>query len=239
MFAEHRKPQLAQPGQVGGVDDPVLGAGSQVDRRARGEVARQRPTGGRELEHVSGECGEDHVRDRRLQRAADEPAAQRVGRELAHAVRLHPRLLEQPPVDRALPVGGIVGLRERDVVFDCPALGVLGVERLVQRDPEAPQDRPPLERPGGDRLPRPEQRVGVQVHGPRVDLDVTGVGQAGSDQRPHRIQALKDQRPVIGQVLVDGVEPAALRGRAVQLLHEHRRPTGGSSAGSHAVTARG
>ena len=216
-----------------------MGAGLQVDGRARGEVARQRPTGGRELEHLSGEGGEDHVRDRRLQRAADEPAAQRVGRELAHAVRLHPRLLEQPPVDRELPVGGVVGLRERDVVLDRPALGVLGVERLVQRDPEAAQDRPPLELACGDRGARSEQRVGVEVDGARVDLDVPGVRQAGADQRPHRIQALKDQRPVVGQVLVDGVEAAALRGRAVQLLHEHRRPTGGPGGGGHEVTARG
>ena len=146
MFAEHRTPQLAQPVQVGGVDDPVVGAGLQVDGRARGEVARQRLTSGRELEHLSGEGGEDHVGDRRLQRAADEPAAQRVGRELAHAVGLHPRLFEQPPVDRELPVGGIVGLGQRDVVLDRPALGVLGVQRLVQRDPEAAQDRPSLER---------------------------------------------------------------------------------------------
>ena len=94
----------------------------------------------------------------------------------------------------------------------------------MQRDPEAAQDRPPLERPGGDRVPRPEQRLGVEVDGARVDLDVPGVGQAGADQRPHRVQPLKDQRPVVGEVLVDGVEPAALRGRAVQLLHEHRRP---------------
>ena len=239
MFAEHRTPQLAQPGQVCQVDDPVLGAGLQVDGRARGEVARQRLTGGRELEHLSGECGEDHVGDRRLQRAADEPAAQRVGRELAHAVGLHPRLLEQPPVDRQLPVVRVVGLRQRDVVLDCPPLGVLGVHRLVQRDAEAAQDRPPLERSGGDLVARAEQRLGVEVDGPRVDLDVPGIGQAGADQRPHRIQALKDQRPVVGQVLVDGVEPPALRGRAVQLLHEHRRPTGGRAGGRHEVTARG
>ena len=93
--------------------------------------------------------------------------------------------------------------------------------------------------PGGDRGARSEQRVGVQVDGAGVDLDVTGVGQAGADQRPHRIQALKDQRPVVGEVLVDRVEAAALRGRAVQLLHEHRRPTGGSGGGRHEVTARG
>ena len=31
--------------------------------------------------------------------------------------------------------------------------------------------------------------------------------------------------PVVGELLVDGVELAALRGGAVQLRHEHRRPT--------------
>ena len=78
--------------------------------------------------------------------------------------------------------------------------------------------------PAAIACPRAEQRLGVEVDGARVDLDVTGVRQAGADQRPHRVQALKDQRPVVGEVLVDRVEPAALRGGAVQLLHEHRRP---------------
>ena len=148
-----------------------------------------------------------------------------VGRELAHAVGLHPRLLEQPPVDGELPVDRVVGLGELDVVLDRPALGVLGVHRLVQRDAEAAQDRPPLQRAGGDLGARAEQRLGVEVDGARVDLDVPGIRQPGPDQRPHRVQALKDRRPVVGQVLVDGVEPAALRGGAVQLLHEHRRPS--------------
>jgi hypothetical protein len=73
-----------------------------------------------------------------------------------------------------------------------------------------------------------------------VDLDLAGVRQTRADQRPHRIQALKHQRPVIGQVLVDRVEPAALRGGPVQLLHEHRRAApGGDRPGRHEVTARG
>ena len=118
----------------------------------------------------------------------------------------------------------VLRFRQCDVVLDRPALGVLGVERLVQRDPERPQDRPLLERAGGDRIARSEQRVRVEVHGAGVDLDVPGVRQARADQRPHRVQALEDRRPVVGEVLVDGVEPAALRGGAVQLLHEHRRP---------------
>ena len=130
-------------------------------------------------------------------------------------MRLHPRLLEQPPVDGELPVGRFVGFGESDVVFDRPALGVLGVERLVQRDPEAAQDRPRLERAGGDRLPRPQQCLRVEVDGPRVDLDVPRVREAGADQRPHRVQALQHLRPVVREILVDGVEPAALRGCAV------------------------
>jgi hypothetical protein len=44
---------------------------------------------------------------------------------------------------------------------------------------------------------------------------------------------------VVGEVLVDRVEAAALRGRAVQLLHEHRWPTGSPSGMGHEVTARG
>ena len=37
---------------------------------------------------------------------------------------------------------GFVGLGQGDVVLDRPALGVLGVQRLVDRDAEAAQDRP-------------------------------------------------------------------------------------------------
>ena len=103
----------------------------------------------------------------------------------------------------------------------------LAWKRLVQRDAEAAQDRPPLEPAGGDLGSRAEQRLGVEVDRAGVDLDVPGVRQAGADQRPHRVQALQDRRPVVGEVLVDGVELAALRGGAVQLLHEHRRPAGG------------
>ena len=94
-------------------------------------------------------------------------------------MRLHPRLFEQPPVDGELPIGRVVGLGQRDVVFDRPALGVLGVERLVQRDPEAAQDRPRLECARGDRRARPEQRLRVEVDGAGVDLDVPGVRQPG------------------------------------------------------------
>ena len=108
LVAEHRRHTLAQPVQDGRVDDAVVGARLQVDGRAPGHVARQRLAGGRELEQLPGERGQDHVDDRRLQRAADEPAAQRVGRELADAVGFHARLLEQPPVDRELPVGRVV-----------------------------------------------------------------------------------------------------------------------------------
>ena len=74
--------------------------------RARGELPAHAGTEPRG-EQLLGECGEDHVDHRRLQRPADEPAAQRVCGELAHAVGLHPRLLEQPPVDRELPIGRV------------------------------------------------------------------------------------------------------------------------------------
>ena len=86
---------------------------------------------------------------------------------------------------------------------------------------------------------RAEQGLGVEVDRARVDLDVPGVRQAGADQRPHRVQALQDLCPVVGEILVDGVELAALRGGAVQLLHEHRRPAGAGRGGAHEVTARG
>ena len=77
-----------------------------------------------------------------------------------------------------------------------------------------------------------EQLVGVEVDRARVDLDVPGVGEPGSDQRPHRVQPLQHQGEAVGEVLVERVEPAALRGGAVQLLDERRRA-------HHAVTARG
>jgi hypothetical protein len=128
---------------------------------------------------------------------------------------------------------------ESDVVLDRPALGVLGVQRLVDRDAEAAQDPPLLEPARGDLLARAQQRLGVEVDRARVDLDVAGVGQAGADQRPYRVQALEDRRPVVGQLLVDGVELAALCGGAVQLLHERRRPSAAVLCAGHDVTARG
>jgi hypothetical protein len=76
----------------------------QVDGAAGGEVtAGPRPLGARS-EHLLGERREDHVDHGHLQRPADEAAAKRVGREVANAMGLHSRLLEQPPVDRELPV---------------------------------------------------------------------------------------------------------------------------------------
>jgi hypothetical protein len=240
LLAEHRAPHPAEPVERGRLDDPVVGAGLQVDARASGEIARHRQAGDRGAHHLLCERGQDHVDDGRLECAADEPAAERLRRELADAVGLHPRLLEQPPVNRELPVSGIVGFGELDVVLDRPALGVVGVERLVQRDPEAAQDRPPLQLTRCDHVPRPEQGLRVEVDGARVDLDVTRVGQPRTDQRPHRVQPLQHHRPVVGEVLVDGVEPAALRGRAVQLLDEQPRPRAGPFVGGgHEVTALG
>ena len=70
-----------------------------------------------------------------------------------------------------------------------------------------------------------------------MQLDVPGVREPGADQRPHRVQALQDPRELLGEVLVERVEPAALGGGAVQLLHERRRP--GAGGGHQPVTARG
>ena len=147
LLTEHDQPQPSQCSQVGGVDDPVLSPCEQVDGGPGGEVPRQRSAGRREREHLRGEGRQDHVSDGRPQRPADEPATQQVGRELPYAVGLHPRLLEQPAVDRELPLDRIRGLGEGDVVLDRPALGVPGVHRLVDRYAEAAQDRPPSSAP--------------------------------------------------------------------------------------------
>ena len=151
-----------------------------------------------------------------------------VGRVVADAVGLHPRLLEQPPVGRELRVAR----GELGVVFGDPALGVLGVEGLVQRDAEAAQHRTTLQLAALELRARGEQLVGVEVDRARVDLDVPGVGEPGSDQRPHRVQPLQHHGEAVGEVLVERVELAALGGGAVQLLDERRRA-------HHAVTARG
>ena len=166
---------MAQPVQDGRVDDAVVGARLQIHGGAPGHVARERPAGHRRGEELARERGQDHVDDGRLERVADEPSAQRAGRVLADAVGFHARLLEQPPVDRELPLVGVVGLGELDVVLDRPAFGVLGVEGLVQRDTEAAQHRPPLEPAGDDLLARAEEGVGVEVDRAGVDLDVPGV----------------------------------------------------------------
>ncbi len=85
-----------------------MGASREIDGRARGEIASDRLAGQCGNDQLLGEGGQDHVDHRRLQRAADEPAAERAGWELARAVGLHPWLLEQPPVDGELPVVGFV-----------------------------------------------------------------------------------------------------------------------------------
>jgi hypothetical protein len=119
-----------------------VGARLQVHARAAGHVAGQRAAGGGRSEQLAGERGQDHVDHGGFERAADEPAADGAGRVLADPVGFHARLFEQPAVDRKLPVRRVRGFTERDVVLDRPALGVLGVQRLVDRDPEAAQDRP-------------------------------------------------------------------------------------------------
>ena len=239
VVAERLAPNVAEAVERGRVDDAVVGAGLQVDGGAAGDVAGERLAGGGGGEHLRGEGGQDHVGHRRLKGAAHEPSAHRVGREVADAVGLHARLLEQPAVGGELAVGGVLGLAQGEVVLERPAFGVLGVQRLVQGDAEAAQDRAGLQVAGGDLFARAEQRVGVQVDLAGVDLDVAGVRQPGADQCPHRVQALQDPRPVIGEVLVDGVELAALGGGAVQLLHEDRRPAIAGAGGHQEVTARG
>ena len=207
-----------RPFRTAGCDDAVVGARLQVHGRAAGHVARRWRPGDRLGEELLGERGQDHVGHGRGEGVADEPSAERAVGVLADAVGFHARLLEQPPVDGELPLDRVLGLRQRDVSVDRPPFGVLAVEGLVERDAEAAEHRAALEPAGDDLLAGSEQRVGVEVDRPGVDLDVPGVRQARADQRPHRVQALEDRRPVIGQVLVDGVELPSLGGRAVQLL---------------------
>ena len=106
---------------------------------------------------------------------------------------------------------------------------------LVQAGAEAGEHAPALERAGQQLLARAEQRVGVEVDRAAGELDVRGVGEPGPDQRPHRVQALQDQRPVVREPLVDGVQAPALRGGAAQLAGE--QPLAGG--GHQPVTARG
>ena len=107
FLAEHRTPHRPERVEHGRLDDPIVRAGLQVDGRAAGEVARQRLPRNCRGHHLLGERGQDHVGDSHLQRATDEPATQRVGRELADAVGFHARLFEQPTVDGELPVGRV------------------------------------------------------------------------------------------------------------------------------------
>ena len=227
-----------RPSRTAGCDDAVVGARLQVHGRAAGHVARRWRPGDRLGEELLGERGQDHVGHGRGEGVADEPSAERAVGVLADAVGFHARLLEQPPVDGELPLDRVLGLGQRDVSVDRPPFGVLAVEGLVERDAEAAEHRAALEPAGDDLLAGSEQRVGVEVDRPGVDLDVPGVRQAGADQRPYRVQALEDRRPVIGQVLVDGVELPSLGGRAVQLLNEHRRASA-VPCGAHEVTALG
>jgi hypothetical protein len=96
---------------------------------------------------------------------------------------------------------------------------------------------PARDRAREQRVARAEQLVGVEVDPARVQLDVAGVREAGADQRPYRVQALQDPGELLGEVLVERVELAALGGGAVQLLYERRRS--GEDRGHQPVTARG
>ena len=95
--------------------------------------------------------------------------------EVAAAVGLHARLLEQPPVGAELTFGWIGRAGEFDVALERPALGVLAVEGLVQRHAEGAQHVAARDLLGEQRLARAEQLVGVEVDPARVRLDVAGV----------------------------------------------------------------
>ena len=148
VVAEHRSPQLAKPVEVGGVDDPVVGAGLQVDGRAGGEVPGQRPTGGGQVDHLLDERGQDHV-DR------PRPAA-RGGRTGRARSRVGTRARRGPPSAAPRAAAGrpascrSAGSSDSESSMSCSIaqrLVCLAWKRLVQRDAEAPQDRPPLELP--------------------------------------------------------------------------------------------
>ena len=85
-----------------------MGARLQIDGRAPAHVARERLAGHRRGEELLGERGQDHVGDRRFERVADEPSAQRAGGVLTDAVGFHARLLEQLPVDGELSLVGVL-----------------------------------------------------------------------------------------------------------------------------------
>ena len=238
LLTEHDQPQPSQCSQVGGVDDPVLSPCEQVDGGPGGEVPRQRSAGRREREHLRGEGRQDHVSDGRPQRPADEPATQQVGRELPYAVGLHPRLLEQPAVDRELPLDRIRGLGEGDVVLDRPALGVPGVHRLVQRYAEAAQDRPL--RVAGRRRSGRACRAASRSRGRRC----------GSGSRCARGQTARGRSAPTPGTGAEGSPSSGprgpgRRGRASRVARRHGAaaartppaPTGGR--GAHDVTARG
>jgi hypothetical protein len=55
-----------------------------------------------------------------------------------------------------------------------------------------------------------------------------GLGEGGADERPDGEQLLEDQRPVVGELALEGVELAALGGGPGELGGE-----------AHRVTARG
>jgi len=212
--SEDLPPDDVEHRQRGRVDNAIVGAGLQVGHRAPAHVACHRPPGERGVRDLAGEHGYDHVGDRGRQCGTHEAPASAVGRELAAAVGLHARLLQQRAVERELKLDRILRLRELCVVLGDPGLGVLGVHDLVQRRAQAGEHAPALERAGQQLRARAEQRVGVEVDRAAREFDVRGVGEPGPDQRPHRVQALQDQCLVVRERLVDGVQAPALGARA-------------------------
>jgi transposase-like protein len=102
--AERLAPHRRERSEQAGVDDPVVRARLQVDARASGHVARQRPPGEARLGELFGEARQHHVDDGGFERAAHEASAHALGGEFARAVGLHARLFEEPPVDGELPL---------------------------------------------------------------------------------------------------------------------------------------
>ncbi len=219
----------------------VVGAGVQVGPRAPGHVARQRPA--RSSPQRSDLLRRTPGRSRRRPRRPARGGRTGRGGESGGKSRTPWASIRGSSSSRRSTAScrsaGSSDSDERAGRARRPALGVLGVHRLVKRDARssaAPRRRSSVagERSAGAAA---EQRVGVEVDRARVDLDVPRVSQPGADQRPHRVQPLQDQRPVIGQVLVDWVEPAALRGGAAAAARSEH--AGVRRGRRHAVTARG
>jgi len=109
VSAEDVAPDRLQRGEGRGLDRAVVGARVQVGHRAARHVARGRPPEGAGRGELRDKARDDAVDHRRLQREPHEPLAAATHGELAAAVGLHARLLEQRAVDRELAFARVVG----------------------------------------------------------------------------------------------------------------------------------